>query len=95
MCDHLRMVEVRRVTTLGSLSSNLPLYPLVGYLQPVSDGHRRRPTKSILDHGVVTVTSTHAHGARDVLEGQVLAFEGHGDGSELVHVDHLVRACHG
>lgn len=69
----------------GSLRLHLPLDPEVSFAETFGYRYGGRPAQRLLDEGVVAVSSPHALWAGDVLDGQILALETHGDPREFVH----------
>ena len=71
---------------------DFPLDPEVGLAEAVGDLDGGFPSQLFLDEDIVGVATADAHRAVDVLDGKVLALEGYGNVSELVHAYHLGRS---
>mmetsp|Transcript_21570 Transcript_21570/g.45014 ORF Transcript_21570/g.45014 Transcript_21570/m.45014 type:complete len:386 (-) Transcript_21570:131-1288(-) len=75
--------------TTATFVCNLFLDPEVGLLETISDFDGGFPTKLFHNELVVGVASTHTHGSVNVLDGQLLVFEGQGNVGEFNHIDHF------
>mmetsp|Transcript_46583 Transcript_46583/g.93993 ORF Transcript_46583/g.93993 Transcript_46583/m.93993 type:complete len:397 (-) Transcript_46583:35-1225(-) len=91
---HLGVAVLGNVHPACFFRVGLALDPEVRFLEPRPDRNRGLPPNLLLDHGVVRVAPAHAHGARDVLDGQVRfrRLKRLSNGRKLVHGHHLFRA---
>jgi len=75
-----------------SLLPHLAGDPRIGGPQSRVQIHRRLPVQGCLHQAIIATPATHAQGARDVAQAQLLAGNLHGPAGELVDGDHLLTA---
>mmetsp|Transcript_20388 Transcript_20388/g.30042 ORF Transcript_20388/g.30042 Transcript_20388/m.30042 type:complete len:345 (-) Transcript_20388:295-1329(-) len=82
------MAQFGNILSSLLLNRNLPLDPEVSILQSLLDLDKRLPSKLLHDQIVIGCSSSDTHRSINVLDGQVLLLEGHGNLSKLNHVHH-------
>lgn len=92
LLHHLALAKVGRIPLLN-LPLDLPLDPKVRLAQSIDNFHGGFPFQLLQNEHIIGVTTSHAHRAIDVLDGQMsLIFVRECHGREFVHVDHFGRA---